>query len=89
MIMTLNKLSVHLLGCEDICAPDKGKLLHLMVFDYLFLAQTDTNPPNNSKSYINIHFHLYIYDHDFEQTFDTPTYEVKTYISLILANCYI
>ena len=35
---------------EHIRTPDIVKLLHFMVFSYLFLAETDTNPPTNSKS---------------------------------------
>ena len=35
---------------EHISTPDTGKQLHFMVFGYLFLAQTDTNPLTNSKS---------------------------------------
>ena len=35
---------------EHIRTPDIGKQLHFMVFGYLFLAETDTNPPTNSKS---------------------------------------
>ena len=37
----------------------------------------------------NIRFHLYIHDHDFEQTFGALTYEVKTYVPPIRANYYI
>ena len=35
---------------EHIRTPDIGKLLHFTDFGYLFLAETDTNPPTNSKS---------------------------------------
>ena len=30
--------------------PDIGNMLRFIVFGYLFLAETDTNPPTNSKS---------------------------------------
>ena len=36
--------------------PDIGIQLHLMVFGYLFLAQTETNPPTNSKSVFQLSF---------------------------------
>ena len=73
MITTLDKLSVHLWG-EDISIPDIGKMQHLMVFSYVFFGfkRIPIHQLTQNLSF-NIHFHLYIYDHDFEQTFGTFT----------------
>ena len=37
---------------KHICTPDMDKLLHFMVFGYLYLDQTDTNPWANSESWL-------------------------------------
>ena len=53
---------------------------------YLFLAQTDTNPPTNSNLGYSIAFHLNIHDHWLEQAFGKHTSETKMYAPLIWAN---
>ena len=60
-----------------------------MVFGFLFLAQTETNPPTNSKSVFYIRFHLYIHDYVLDKPIGTPTSRVNTYVPPIWAYSYI
>ena len=64
------------------CTPDIGKLLRLMVFSYLYLAKTETNPPTQNLCF-NIHFHLYIHDLVLDEPIGTLTSRVNTYVPQI------
>ena len=50
-----------------------------MVFGYLFLFQTDTNPPTPNLC-LNIPFHFYIHDHVLDEPTGTLPIGVNTYV---------
>ena len=51
-----------------------------MVFGYLFLAETDPNPPTNPKSMFQHSFPLYIHDLVLDEPIHTLTSGVNTYV---------
>ena len=54
-----------------------------MVFGYLYLAQTETNPPAIPQNLcFNIRFHLYIHDHVLDEPIGTVTSRANTYVPL-------